>query len=165
MRNGSVKLAVHPLVVVQLVIVNQTSQEHSSEERYDDTDNPGSGETTDRTCTCNQQDNTCDQRSQVRVEDGRESVTITCGNSLLHTLTRTKLFLDTFINKHVGIHRSTQRKHHTGETWQRQGCLERRQNTKREEYIDEQCQVSHHTRYNVVHNNHVNHQEYESHNE
>ncbi|CUQ42653.1 Uncharacterised protein [Segatella copri] len=32
MRNRSIKLAVHPLIVVQLIIVNQTSQEHSSEE-------------------------------------------------------------------------------------------------------------------------------------
>ena len=31
-RNWSIKLAVHPLIVVQLIIVNQTSQEHSSEE-------------------------------------------------------------------------------------------------------------------------------------
>ena len=31
-RDRSIKLAVHPLVVVQLIVVNQTCQEHSCEE-------------------------------------------------------------------------------------------------------------------------------------
>lgn len=31
-RNSSIKLAVHPLVVIQLVVVNQTSQEYGCEE-------------------------------------------------------------------------------------------------------------------------------------
>ena len=38
-------------------------------------------------------------------------------HSLFHTLTGAELLLDTFIDKHIGIHGSTQRQDHTGKTW------------------------------------------------
>lgn len=45
------ELKIKPLVVLHLVLIDQTSEEHSGEEGDDDTDDPGGSEAADRTCT------------------------------------------------------------------------------------------------------------------
>ena len=87
-------------------------------------DNPGGGEALDRTCTEEQQDETGDQRGDVRVEDGTEGVRVTLLDSLLHTQATLQLFLDTLVDQHVSIHSGTQCQHDTGNTRHGQSCLE-----------------------------------------
>ena len=51
-----------------------------------------------------EQDDTCDDRCQVRVEDCGESIGVTVGKCFLDTFTCTQLFFGTFVNQYVGIH-------------------------------------------------------------
>ena len=73
--------------------------------------------------------------------------------------------IDTFIDKHVGVDRHTERQYDTGDTRHRKRRLERRQDSECEEEVDEQSEVCHHTRDEVIHENHVEHQEDERHGE
>ena len=50
-----------PLVLAQHVVIDDTRHEYGSEEGYENTDDPGCGETLHRTCTEVEQDDTCDQ--------------------------------------------------------------------------------------------------------
>ena len=151
--------------MVELVFVEQTCQIDSGEEVTNNTDDPGCSEATDRTGTDHEQDDTCDQRGEVGVEDGREGIAVTLSHRFLHIFTLAQLLLDTLVDKHVGIHGSTQRKHHTGDTTHRQGSLERGQDTKREEHIDDQGTDSDRTRDDVIDGKHEDDQQHESHNE
>ena len=87
-----------------------------------DTDNQCRGETADRTGTEVEQDDTCDDRCQVRVEDCGESIGVTVGKCFLDTFTCTQLFFGTFVNQYVGIHSHTERQYHTGNTGHRPGA-------------------------------------------
>lgn len=107
LREPSPEPQVHPLAVVELVFVEQTCQIDSGEEVTNNTDDPGCSEATDRTGTDNEQDDTCDQRGEVGVEDGREGIAVTLSHRFLHILTLAQLLLDTLVDKHVGIHGST----------------------------------------------------------
>ena len=150
-----------PAVFVHLMLIDEAREEHGREERADDTDDPRRGEAADGTRTEHIEDDTRDDRRQVRVEDSRESVVVTSGHGLLDAFSSTQLFLDALIDEHVGIHRRTERQHHTGNTAHREGSLERGQDSQGEEDIDKQCQVGHHTRNDVVHHEHIKHQQHE----
>ena len=82
-----------PLVALHLTVVDQTCHKDGSEEADTDTDDKGGGETADRTSTEDVEDDTGDQRRQVRVEDGREGVAITLIESLLQVQALAELFL------------------------------------------------------------------------
>ena len=113
------------------------------------------------TCTEEQQDETSNQRSYVRVEDSRESVRVTLLQSFLQAQTALQLFLDTLVNEHVSIYSSTQRQHDTGDTRHRQGSLERCQNTQCEEQVEQQGDIGKDTGDEAIQHDHVNHQQHE----
>ena len=148
-----------PLVVLVTVLVDDTGQEHSGEERAEDTDDPSGGEALHRTCTEIEQDDTGDDTRQVRVEDSAECVAVTGLQGILDVLAVTHLFLDTLIDKHVGIHGRTKRKHDTGKSRHGQSGLERGKNTEREEQVHDKGAVGHHTWDETVHGHHVDHQQ------
>ena len=141
------------------MLIYNTCEINGCKERANKADNPGCSKTANRTSTCYQQNNTRDERGQVGVEDGTECVGIAFGESLFDTLSCTHFFLNTLIYQHVCIDRSTKSKDDTGNTRHGKSRLETGQNTQREEEVEQQCPVGHHTRYEVVHNHHVNHQE------
>ena len=165
LRVSSYEGQVRPLVLRQHEVVNQTSHEHSGEERYEDTDDPGRSEALHRTCTEVEQDDTCDQRREVRVEDSAEGVGITLVQSLFHTQTLLQLFLDTLIDQHVSIHSSTQCQHDTCDTRHGQGSLERGEDTQCEEQVEQQGDIREDTRDEAIQHDHVDHQQHEGHNE
>ena len=80
---------------------------------------------------------------------------------MLDALSGAHLFLDTLVDKHVGINCGTQRKHDTGYTRHGECRLERSQDAESEEEVEQQCAVSHHTGDEVVHQNHVDHKQHE----
>ena len=147
------------------MLIDDTCEEHGCEERAEDTDNPCGGKALDGAGTEGQQDDTCDERGEVRVEDGAERVAITCLDGFLHHLSGAQLFLDALIDKHVGIYRSTQRQHHTGYTTHGEGCLERGKDTEGKEYVDYQGQVSYRTRDDIVHQYHVDDKQHKGYDE
>ena len=146
------------------MLVYHASEEHCGEERAYNTNNPRCCEASDRSCTRYKQDDTCDERCEVRVEDGTEGVLVAKLQRLLNALSFTHLFLDAFVYQHVGIDGSTQRQHDTGYTRHCQCRLEGCQNTQCEEQVGYQGQVGQHTGDEVVHENHVDHQQYEGYN-
>ena len=148
-----------PLVAIEEVLVNDSSQPNGCEERANDTNHVSSSEALDWTCTEVVEDYTSDERSDVGVEDGRECVAITSCNSVLQCLAALQLFLDTLVDEHVGIDRSTESQYHTGNTTHGEGCLEGGEDTECEEEVEEEGTVSHHTSLETVHQAHVNHQD------
>ena len=165
LREVGVELQTEPLVFLEAVLVNETGEEHCCEERAEDTNDPRGGEALDRTCTEVEQNDTGDDRSEVRVEDSREGIAIACFQCVLDALASAHFFLDTLIDEHVGIDSRTQRKHDTGETRHGERSLERREDSEREEQVDDEGAVGHHTRDEAVHHDHVDHQEHEGHDE
>ena len=147
--------------MIHLALIEQTGQIDSGEEGADDTDDPSGGKSLDGTLTKPEQDDTGDDRRHVGVEDSREGIAVTGSHSLLGSLAGSKFLLGSFIDKHVGINSSTERQHHTGDTRHGKCGLERRQNTEREEEVDNQSAVGNHTGDEAVHGNHVDHQQHE----
>ena len=78
---------------------------------------------------------------------------------LLHTLAKPQLLLDSLVDKHVGINSRTQCQHDTGDTRHGQCRLERSKHAQREEEVGNQRQIGHHARDDVVHDDHVEHQQ------
>ena len=70
LADGGVELLVEPAVLGHLLLIDDAGQEDGSEERAAQTDDPRGGETTDRTRTRDEQDDTRDERGEVGVEDG-----------------------------------------------------------------------------------------------
>ena len=68
-RQGGAESKVEPLVLLHAVLVNDASEINSGEERAADTDDERGGETTYRTGTEDIEDDTREDRSEVRVED------------------------------------------------------------------------------------------------
>ena len=99
-------------------------KEYGSEERANNTDNQSCSEALDRTCTVQEQNQTSDDRSEVRVEDSRESILVTIVDSTLEVLTGTKFFLGTFKYEHVGIDSHTESEHNTGDTRESEHSLD-----------------------------------------
>ena len=105
---GSGEGDVEPLVLGHATLEYHACHEDSGKEAHDDTDDERSGETTDRTCTEVEEDDTRDDRGQVGVEDGTEGIAVTSRESLLYALAALELFFRTLIDKYVGIHGHTQ---------------------------------------------------------
>ena len=87
---------------------DHTCQEDSRDEGGDKSDDQRRSEASDRTGTKVEEDNTRDDRREVRVEDRAEGIPVSIRDSTCHALTLTKLFLDTFVDKDVCIHRHTE---------------------------------------------------------
>ena len=151
--------------LVHEVLHHQTGCEHGGEERAADTDYQGNGKTADGTRTEHNQNGTSDDGRQVRVEDGRECILVTIADGGFQALTGTQLLLTTLEDKHVGVHRHTQRQYDTGDTGQRQHALERGEDTDGEEQVQDQTQVGNHTSLPAVGANHEDHQQHEGYDE
>ena len=152
-----------PLVFLHKVVVHQTGQVNSREERDGNTDNLCRGESADGTRTEVEQDDTGDDRCKVGVEDGRESVLVTILQGHFNRLTIAKLLFRAFVNQHVCVHRHTDGQHHTCNTTHGQCCLERCQDTERKEHVQQQGSVHHHAGDETVHGAGVNHQQNKGH--
>ena len=63
-------------------------------------------------------------------------------DSLSKALSCLKLFLDTLVNNHVGIHRHTQGKDETGNTRKGQHGSKSRKNAEQENHVGKKCRVS-----------------------
>ena len=113
-----------PLVAVEEVLISDAREPNGREERSHDTDAERQGEAADRTRTEVVEDHRRDDRCEVGVEDGGEGVAVTVGKSLLQVLAGAQFFFRTLIDEHVGVHRHTEREHHTGQSAQRQCRLE-----------------------------------------
>ena len=101
-----------------------------------------------------------DERGEVGVEDGGESVAVTVGKGLLQVLAGAQFFLRTLIDEHVGVDRHTEREHHTGQSAQRQCRLERSEYTEGEEEVEDERHVSDHARDYAIESAHEDHQEH-----
>ena len=141
--------------------VYNTGQEDSREEGSEQADNHRRGKPADGAGTEIEEYDAGDDRGQVRVEDGRESVAVTVGDGFAQRFAGAKFFFGTFIDQHVGIDRHTERQHHTGDTGQREHGLEGGQNTHREEDVQHQGAVGDQARNQAVEGAHVNHQQYQ----
>jgi hypothetical protein len=91
----------------------------------------------------------------VGINDSRDGTLETVLNSLAHVLAGAKLLTDTLVDKHVGIHCRTHRKHDTCDTRQRQYSRERRQDTYQQEYVAQQCEVGNQARNQTIVEDHV----------
>ena len=109
LADGSMEFLVEPFVFLQTVLVDDTSYEHCGEERANQTDDPSGGEASDGTRTRYKEDDTGDERGEVGVEDGRESIAVTGFQSLFDALACSHLFLDALVDEHVGINGGTKR--------------------------------------------------------
>ena len=138
---------------------DHTGEEDRRDEGGDKTDDQGRSEATDRSCTEVEEDDTGDDRREVRVEDSAEGIAITVGDSAGHALAVAQLFLDTLIDKHVRVDRHTEREDKTGDTREGKDGVERSQDTEREEAVDDECEVGEHTRDEAISQPHVDHQE------
>ena len=138
---------------------DHTGEEDRRDEGGDKTDDQGRSEATDRPCTEVEEDDTGDDRREVRVEDSAEGIAITVGDSAGHALAVAQLFLDTLIDKHVRVNGHTEREDKTGDTREGEHGIERSEDTEREEAVDDECEVGDHTRDEAVSQAHVDHQE------
>ena len=136
-------LAHFPLLIKSLYY--KTSKEYRCDERGNKTNHKRSCEPLDRTRTHDKKDSCRDDGGDIGVENSRESVTVTIGDSTSHRLAGSKLFLDALKDKHVSIHRHTQRKHKPGNTGEGEYGVERCQNTKRKEAINNESTVCNET--------------------
>ena len=91
--------------------VNHTGNPYCGKERSTDTDTECHGKTANRSGTEVVEDDGGDDRSEVRVEDGREGIAVTIGKGSLEVLTGAKFLLRTFVDKHVGVDSHTEREH------------------------------------------------------
>ena len=132
-------LAHFPLLIKSFY--HNTCKEYRCDERRNKTNHKRGCEPLDRTRTHDKEDSCRDDGGDIGVEDGRESVAITIGDSASHRLTGSKLFLDTLKDKHISIDGHTQCKHKPGNTGEREHGVERSQNTKREEAINNESSV------------------------
>ena len=151
--------------LVHEVLHHEACCKHGGEERAADTDYQGHGKTADGTRTEQNQDDTGDNSGQVRVEDGRERVLVTIADGSLQALTGTQLLLAALEDKHVGIHRHTERQHDTGDTRQGKHTLERSQDTDGEEEVHQQTQVGDAASVDTIGANHEDHQQNQCDNE
>ena len=78
----------------------------------------------------------------------------------MNTLATTNLLLDTLVDNYIGIHSHTHCQNDTCDTWQGQYCAERYKATHQEEYIGNQCDISHPTCC-TVEQAHIEENEYE----
>ena len=145
------------------MFVSNASEPYCGEERSHNTDGERQGKTTDGTCTEVVEDNRSDDRREVRVENRREGVAITVSKCLFDVLASAEFFFRTFVNQYVCVHRHTQRQHHTCKTAQGQCSLERSEDTKGEEKVENERDVGHHTRDNAIECAHEDHQEHKCH--
>ena len=95
-----------------------------------------------RTSTEQEQYDTGDDGSDVTVENSRECVRETIGDSGRKVFTCTQLLFDTLVDNYVGIDCHTHCQDDTGDTGQGQNSTERREDTHHQEYVAQQSQVS-----------------------
>jgi len=69
-REIRIEIQIQPFTFCETILVHQTCDEHGSEERSRDTNDQGNGKSSDGSCTEDGQDDTGDDRCQVRVENG-----------------------------------------------------------------------------------------------
>ena len=62
-------------------------------------------------------------------------------DSLAQTLAGLKLFLDTLVDNHVGIHRHTKGQDKTRDTRQGKGCSEGGKCTEEEDNVGDKCEI------------------------
>ena len=149
---------VQPLVLVHVVLVHQTGEEHGGEEGAGNTDDEGRGEAADGARTEEEQDDTGDDGGQVGVEDRGEGVLVTVLQGALDVLAQAQFLLRTFVDQHVGVDCHTEGEHHTRDTAHGQCCLEGREDAQGEEEVKDECHVGYHARDEAVHGAHVYHQ-------
>ncbi len=143
----------------------QTAEVNSGEERADKADDQRGCEAFDGACAEEQQNHTGDNRGEVGVEDGREGVRVTVGESLAHVLAGAELFLGALEDEHVGIDGHTEREHDTGDTREGEHCLERGKDAEGEEEVADKADVGDEAGDEAVECAHENHQEHEGHDE
>ena len=152
-----------PLVTIVEVFVCNAGEPYCGKEGGADADAERHGEATDGSCSEVVEDDGSDDGRQVGVEDGAVGITIAILESLYDVLSGAEFFLGAFIDKHVGIHCHTERKHHTGNTAHGQGSLEADEHAEGEEEVEQECAVGNHARSEAVEEAHENHEEHECH--
>ena len=159
-RSGEAQLL--GIVTLCIVLEQQTGDEHSREERGDDTDHVGNSEALDRTSTEDSQDGTSEEGRYVRVYDSADSPLETVFNSLTHSLATTEFLTDTLVDEHVCIHRTTHGQHDTCDTRKGQDGTERREDTYQQEDVANQCSIRNQTRNPTIVEDHVDQDEDEA---
>ena len=148
-----------------IVLEQQTGDEHSREERRDDTDHVRNGEALDRTGTEDSEDRTGEERSHVRIHDSGDGTLETVLDSFTHAFAGAQFLTDTLVDQHVGIHSGTHRQHDTGDTRQGQYSGEGCEDTEQQEDVAQQGGIGDETRNPAIVENHVDEDEHKAQNE
>ena len=141
------------------MFVSDTGEPYCREERHHDADAQREGKATDGSRSEVIKNDGRDDRREVGVEDGREGIAVTVGQSRLDVLAGAQFLLGAFVDKHVGVDSHTERKHHTGNTAHGESRLEGGEDAQREEEVEQKGDVGYHTCAEAVEAAHENHEQ------